>query len=52
VHEKPLFDYLSLELSPAFQDDRLITIEMGRTASGETIVNYKPLIWRPDTIAA
>ena len=23
VHEKPLFDYLALELSPAFQDDRL-----------------------------
>ena len=27
VHEKPLFDYLTLELSPAFRDDRLITIE-------------------------
>jgi exonuclease SbcC len=52
VHEKPLFDYLSLELSPAFQDDRLITIEMGRTASGATVVNYEPMIWRPDTAIA
>jgi hypothetical protein len=52
VHEKPLFDYLTLELSPAFQDDRLITIEMGRTASGDTIVNYEPIIWKPDTAIA
>lgn len=52
VHEKPLFDYLALELSPAFQDDRLITIEMGRTASGATVVNYEPTIYRPDTAIA
>jgi exonuclease SbcC len=52
VHEKPLFDYLSLELSPAFQDDRLITIEMGRSASGATVVNFQPLIWKPDAAIA
>jgi len=52
VHEKPLFDYLTLELSPAFQDDRLITIEMGRTASGDTVVKYEPVIWKPDTAVA
>ena len=52
MHEKALFDYLSLELSPAFQDDRLITIAMGRTASGTTVMNYEPLIWRPDTAIA
>jgi exonuclease SbcC len=52
VHEKPLFDYLTLELSPAFQDDRLITIEMGRSASGATIVRYEPMIWKPDTAIA
>lgn len=52
VHEKPLFDYLSLELSPAFPDDRLITIEMGRTANGVTVVNYEPMIWKPDTAIA
>lgn len=52
VHEKPLFDYLALELSPAFQDDRLITIEMGRTASGTTVMKYEPLIWKPDPAIA
>lgn len=52
VHEKPLFDYLSLELSPAFQGDRLITIEMGRTANGTTVLNYEPMIWKPDTAIA
>ena len=52
VHEKPLFDYLTLELSPAFQNDRLITIEMGRTASGTTVLNYEPMIWKPDTAIA
>jgi DNA repair protein SbcC/Rad50 len=52
VHEKPLFDYLTLELSPAFQNDRLITIEMGRTASGATVLNYEPMIWKPDTAIA
>jgi exonuclease SbcC len=52
VHEKPLFDYLALELSPAFQDDRLITIELLRTASGETAIDYNPLVWKPDTAVA
>jgi exonuclease SbcC len=35
VHERPLFDYLSLELSPAFPDDRLITVELQRKSTGE-----------------
>jgi len=52
VHERPLFEYLALELSPAYPDDRLITIELGRSPSGETLVNFEPLIWRPDTAIA
>ena len=48
VHEKPLFDYLALELSPAFQDDRLITVEISRTSSGTTEIDWKSLIWSPD----
>lgn len=52
VHEKSLFDYLALELSPAFPDDRLITIELRRTASGETTHDYSPLVWKPDTAIA
>lgn len=48
VHERPLFEYLALELSPAFADDRLITIELGRTANGATTMTYEPLVWRVD----
>ncbi len=47
-----LVDYSSSELGPAFQDDRLITIEIGRTASGATVVNYQPIVWKPDTAMA
>ena len=36
VHERALFDYLALELSPAFNGDRLITIELTRAVGGET----------------
>jgi exonuclease SbcC len=52
MHERPLFDYLSLELSPAFSDDRLITIELGQAADGKTTLNYEPLIWQPDPAVA
>jgi exonuclease SbcC len=36
VHEKQLYDYLALELSPAYLDDRLITIELSKTIEGRT----------------
>jgi exonuclease SbcC len=52
VHEKPLLDYLALELSPAFPTDRLITIELSRSASGETLMRYEPRVWQPDTAIA
>jgi exonuclease SbcC len=52
VHEKPLFDYLALELSPAFPNDRLITIEIGRAADGKTVINYEPQVWVPDQAVA
>lgn len=52
VHEKPLFDYLSLELSPAFQNDRLITIELSRSANGQTLMNYLPHVFTPDQAVA
>lgn len=50
VHEKPLFDYLALELSPAFENDRLITIDIGRTSDGMTLLNYEPQVWIPDQV--
>lgn len=52
MHERALFDYLTLELSPAFEDDRLITIELGRSSDGQTTLNYNHLIWRPDPAVA
>jgi exonuclease SbcC len=52
VHEKPLFDYLSLELSPSFDGDSLITIELGRTANGDSLANTKVIPWEADTALA
>lgn len=52
VHEKPLFDYLALELSPAFPNDRLVTIELGRTANDLTVIDYKPKTWEQDLAVA
>jgi DNA repair protein SbcC/Rad50 len=48
IHERPLYDYLALELSPAFPEDKLITVELGRNASGETICRAKHHIWEED----
>lgn len=53
VHERPLFDYLCLELSPAFDGDRLITVELGRSANGESVANTTVRDWKQDlSIAA
>ena len=47
VHERELFHYLSLELSPAFEGDELITIELGARQEDEDqgITRHK---WTPD----
>src|SRR5690606_13089353 len=52
VHEKDLFDYLALELSPAFLDDRLITIEIGRSAVEETTAPWVPHVYVTDRAVA
>lgn len=52
VHEKSLFDYLSLELSPAFLDDRLITVEIGRTLTDETTAQWMPHTYSVDRAIA
>lgn len=52
VHEKPLFDYLCLELSPAFEGDRLITVELGRTANGDSVANTLVRDWKRDLAIA
>ncbi|UPK26469.1 AAA family ATPase [Bradyrhizobium sp. 195] len=37
VHERALFDYLTLELSPAFDGDSLIAVEIARNFEGDAI---------------
>lgn len=48
VHDRQLFDYLALELSPAFNGDRLITVELGRSAVGMTTARWTPTVFEPD----
>ena len=51
VHERELFQYLALELSPAFQGDELITIELGaRSADEDRGVTRH--VWSPDPAIA
>jgi exonuclease SbcC len=38
VHERALFEYLNLELSPASREEGLITVELARARDGGTIV--------------
>jgi exonuclease SbcC len=52
VHEKPLFDYLTLELSPSFDGDTLVTVELGRTANGDSLATTRVIPWEPDTALA
>lgn len=48
VHDRPLFEYLSLELSPAFNGDELITIEISASSSGRTRVSPRRHRYRED----
>jgi exonuclease SbcC len=52
VHERALFDYLSLELSPAFEGDSLITVEIGKHADGSTMTVPTYIKWREDPVRA
>ncbi|MCV3205569.1 AAA family ATPase [Mesorhizobium sp. YC-39] len=48
VHDRQLFDYLALELSPTFNGDRLITVELGRSADDMTTASWTPTVFEPD----
>jgi DNA repair protein SbcC/Rad50 len=48
VHERALFDYLSLELSAAQPDDVLVTVELSRSYEGGTVVRPSRLQYVPD----
>lgn len=48
VHERALFEYLSLELSPAFPGDSLITVEITRNFDGETVAKPRAFTFEDD----
>jgi len=52
VHDRPLFEYLALELSPAFDNDGLITVELGRSPTGAIVAEPTFHAWKPDSVAA
>ena len=51
VHERELFDYLALELSPAYEGDELLTIELGERSleQNQGITRH---VWAPDPAIA
>lgn len=52
VHERALFDYLTLELSPAFSGDSLICVELSRNFSGEAVATPRSYSFESDTAIA
>lgn len=52
VHERALFDYLTLELSPAFAGDSLLAVEISRSFDGTTIADPKYLEFVDDKAVA
>lgn len=52
IHERQLFDYLTLELSPAFPGDKLITVEISKSPEGSTEYSTKVLGFEPDRLVA
>ncbi len=49
VQDRQLFDYLKLELSPSFPDDRLITVEFSRSSALKTRAVSTPIEYKPDS---
>jgi exonuclease SbcC len=52
VHERALFEYLSLELSASQPDDVLVTVELSRSHEGATVVRPSWLRYVPDRALA
>ena len=52
VHERELFDYLVLELSPAFEGDELLTIELGPDRGLGSDDRVRRIEWIPDAAVA
>jgi exonuclease SbcC len=52
VHERALFEYLTLELSPAFAGDSLITVEISRNFNGDAVADPKFYAFQDDNAVA
>lgn len=52
VHERALFEYLSLELSASQPGDTLVTVELSRSYEGATVVRPSWLRYVPDRALA
>ena len=50
VHDRQLFEYLRLELSPAYEDDSLLTLELTRGATRDSDVLPKWFRHKPETV--
>ncbi len=49
VHDRQMFEYLRLELSPAFVDDSLLTLELTRRTRRETLCVSERLNFKEET---
>lgn len=49
VHDRALFEYLRLELSPAYPDDSLLTVELARSARRDTTCITERLSYHEET---
>lgn len=49
VHDRQLFEYLKLELSPAFSDDSLLTLELSRGPRRDTVCVPQRFSFREET---
>lgn len=52
VHERALFEYLTLELSPAFAGDSLITVEISRNFVGDAVADPHFYVYEDDKVVA
>lgn len=49
VHDRQLFEYLKLELSPAFPEDSLLTLELSRGYRRDSICNSERFSFKQET---
>ena len=49
VHDRQLFEYLRLELSPAFPDDSLLTLELSRGPHRDSVCVSKRFSFKQET---